>query len=828
MRHQPPFAFLVLYVLFTALRLVAGGAFDDIPSFVPVDFDCGLRQLALEFALDIRPGEPQYNYCELFYALRIHEKCNTSCASSTEDIFPTATKRALNNSDHSSSDIPRIYVDADFGSDKNPGTKTAPVKSLAHGIKTLRRFGRLRRELVLFKGKHLLLEPLVLTEQDSFVRLRSFEGEKAEVTGCEPLLALRWRKVRSSRDINVWVVSLQRREQIQALRFKDRRVERARTPNRRVEDSPRDESWIRAAEKWLPRAKPKRPPIIVRSRLNRTKYIGTFSTYTAGIGGICTGNFVPNVSFWCNPRNPRDGGGGVWAAPQGLVWKKDSLGLSRALFNKSLVGSVAHVWHKHRWASQQYEVAEEQTLERTLRWHFGGFQDARASANGSSFYLDNALPFLDAHLEFFHDHEQNLLYIGWNSTFGSPPAFGFCSATINKLVHIEGNKGVIENVTIEGLAFKHTSPSFFVPHGVPSGGDWALQRHAAILVEGSKHLRIHNCTFERIDGNAVMLSKFNRYSVISQNRFRWIGGTAVAAWGWTDEIADRGTRGYDGTAGIFPRFTEVTGNLVLDVGLYQKQSAAFFQAKSMQTTVRGNIFGNGPRAGILINDGFGGGNVISRNILFNFCRESSDHGPFNSWDRQLYVFRRPDDRSRPSFVPLITTIERNLIIANYQSTLGIDHDDGSGWYDVLSNVVAYGVTGAKQDFGAHDLHHANNLYTYIRGACYVDYRGGEAANGHANSFQGNTCIQGRSHQAYAAVKCERSDQIPRLSGNTLYTPDGDSHICNYTLQQWQALGHDVNTKVIKGMPKTKDILAHAARLLQLRKSEISTGAIATS
>jgi hypothetical protein len=35
------------------------------------------------------------------------------------------------------------------------------------------------------------------------------------------------------------------------------------------------------------------------------------------------------------------------------------------------------------------------------------------------------------------------------------------------------------------------------------------------------------------------------------------------------------------------------------------------------------------------NDGFGGGDNITENVLFHTCRESSDHGPINSWDRQV-------------------------------------------------------------------------------------------------------------------------------------------------------------------------------------------------
>ena len=50
------------------------------------------------------------------------------------------------------------------------------------------------------------------------------------------------------------------------------------------------------------------------------------------------------------------------------------------------------------------------------------------------------------------------------------------------------------------------------------------------------------------------------------------------------------------------------------------------QAKTAQSVIRGNVFFNGPRAGINANDGFGGGDEISHNLVFSTCRESGDHG----------------------------------------------------------------------------------------------------------------------------------------------------------------------------------------------------------
>ena len=41
-----------------------------------------------------------------------------------------------------------------------------------------------------------------------------------------------------------------------------------------------------------------------------------------------------------------------------------------------------------------------------------------------------------------------------------------------------------------------------------------------------------------------------------------------------------------------------------------------------QSHLEGNVFFNGPRGSININDGFGGGNVITGNVLFNFVRGS--------------------------------------------------------------------------------------------------------------------------------------------------------------------------------------------------------------
>ena len=135
-----------------------------------------------------------------------------------------------------------------------------------------------------------------------------------------------------------------------------------------------------------------------------------------------------------------------------------------------------------------------------------------------------------------------------------------------------------------------------------------------------------------------MVSGFNRNATVTGSDFEFIGGNAVAAWGYTNETENTGfpyyrpntnypQGGVDGTDGNHPRYTTITSNLAREVGLYEKQSSFYVQAKTAQSVISGNVFFNGPRAGINMNDGFGGGDEISHNLDFSTCRESGDHGP---------------------------------------------------------------------------------------------------------------------------------------------------------------------------------------------------------
>jgi len=226
------------------------------------------------------------------------------------------------------------------------------------------------------------------------------------------------------------------------------------------------------------------------------------------------------------------------------------------------------------------------------------------------------------------------------------------------------------------------------------GGDWALHRGAAVFVDGpATALTVQNNLFEQLNGNALMLSNDVSYSNVLNNSFISIGESAMLAVG--------SSRLLDATAGKgrLPTKNLFEGNLVDSIGIYGKQTSAYFKAVARENIFRRNVIFNGPRAGINFNDGAAGGEIVDGNLLFNFVRDSGDHGMFNSWDRQPYLYSSIDGDASSAVAshPLTHQITNNFCLnKNYATThtefslYCFDHDDGSSQYNSTGNVMYQG------------------------------------------------------------------------------------------------------------------------------------------
>ena len=138
---------------------------------------------------------------------------------------------------------------------------------------------------------------------------------------------------------------------------------------------------------------------------------------------------------------------------------------------------------------------------------------------------------------------------------------------------------------------------------------------------------------------------------------------------------------------------------------------------------------------------FADGHTITHNLLFNWVRETQDHGPINTWNRAAYMHVGED--GEPTNVPEWTHISHNMIMngptIGHTSSLFpfVDNDDGSAYFSIVGNVGLYG--GGKNYLG-HDKHWADNLIIF------PDHWAGDPCvqiwGGPEHHFIGNECVVG--------------------------------------------------------------------------------------
>ena len=310
---------------------------------------------------------------------------------------------------------------------------------------------------------------------------------------------------------------------------------------------------------------------------------------------------------------------------------------------------------------------------------------------------------------------------------------------------------------------------------------------------------------QHLDSNAISINGYAINVTIDGNEFVSLGQNAIASWGRAD--------GNSGLNGLYPSGTIISNNFCHEIGHIQKQSSFYFQAETARTTIRNNIVFNIPRAAINFNDGFGGGNEMTANLLFNTCRESSDHGAFNSWDRLPYITTVRDGKTSSS-VPAINDMHHNFIVANYAADGGcLDNDDGSSYYDIHHNACVFG--GHKSDFDGNKKRSFANLHLFpsVYGVTCVSIGAQQLPPLHyAEAYFNNTCVLPVAGSNYLRVPGDLTGAPQAfvdglmLSNNTIYAPKGEVNVDIskkiITFGQFQKDGFDSQSRVVGTVPST--------------------------
>ena len=124
---------------------------------------------------------------------------------------------------------------------------------------------------------------------------------------------------------------------------------------------------------------------------------------------------------------------------------------------------------------------------------------------------------------------------------------------LDALIMVEGTQSdPVRDVTLSNFTFAHSAETYLKSYEVPSGGDYAIHRNGAVRLQGTERSTVSSCHFDRLGGNGLVLSDYNRNTTIAGNHFRKLGDSAMVLVGSAELL--------DATGGNQPRLTKIEGN----------------------------------------------------------------------------------------------------------------------------------------------------------------------------------------------------------------------------------------------------------------------------
>ena len=550
---------------------------------VPADFECAWRRAALKQARILQPALSPFNLDGLANSLNSsfvpfpdpNGHPTGGCFAASERDRPAARIAAGYIQPAGPSTHPgvaealatRSFFVAVDGSDAAAGSELAPFRTIARGVTACRASSTQagsKCALGLRAGVHRMNETITLTPADSGLTIMgapgpgsSQEGKTVTISGATALTPS-WKAVpgKMAAGMRLWATPVARKPaSIKTLLVDGIRAISARYPNADPEHDKFPIGYIKAKTTWTAPADMGSPKYIHYTDINRTSFRSLFKDFRGGVGGQCA-HYDPPYSYWC-AETTQGGGAAQYVVPSGLSYTKALLPNSPY---KDPEGALITAWRPGHWSNWGFEVGE--STDTSFKFAKGGFQGGRGNHQGAEWFISGVKEELDVDREFWYDAKAGTLYY---ASATEPPRTGFEHAQLLKLFDIRGTQAApVTDVIFSGLAFTGTAATFMEPHGVPSGGDWALQRTAALFFEGTEGCVIDSCVLQRLDGNAVMLSGYNQYANLTGNTFLYTGASAIALWGSTKgshPLQPEGT-GPDGTGGDFPRFTRIDSNFI--------------------------------------------------------------------------------------------------------------------------------------------------------------------------------------------------------------------------------------------------------------------------
>ena len=493
---------------------------EAIWSYGPESFNCKMRATAWEFG---KKQLPRYhNFEALYYALGLNKDCT--------DVVPpphfNEGDRRPTTPVFTTSDPTQYYVDAVKGSDAGTGSIGSPFKTIAHAVDEAK---NKQATINLREGTHYMAATVIIDQENNGLTIQNYNGENATVSGGAKL-DLDWQPYKVSATENMYVADVHGVTSVPGFQMNGVRATRARFPNGNVELPERQEEagdpngvqMISSANgSWTPPDLSKQGTQTYVTNNNPAEMRNFsnygFKKYMVGIGGPCD-IYDPPVAYWC-AKDTMGGGAFPFRVPQGVTPKAATISPKDGGRNaglhlpyKNVDGMIINVWRPARWANWMFEMGTGHYNVGTSNFTFGrgGFQGARGNNEGGDWFVENVFEEFDYPNEFFFDTQASKVYFYHNASNNAPPPADaeYVAPQLKSLFNVTSKSrwNPVKNVTIRGLKLTAARYTYMEPHGVPSGGDWALDRIGSVFLENTEDVTIDSNFFTRLDGNGVVCS----------------------------------------------------------------------------------------------------------------------------------------------------------------------------------------------------------------------------------------------------------------------------------------------------------------------------------
>ena len=329
----------------------------------------------------------------------------------------------------------------------------------------------------------------------------------------------------------------------------------------------------------------------------------------------------------------------------------------------------------------------------------------------------------------------------------------------------EGPENPVRDITLKNLSFQHTARTLFAvddPDGAYASllrGDWCVARRGAVYGENFQAVSIRDCTFGNIGGNAVFFSGYGADSAIERCAFKDLGASGVQIVGLPDAVDDPSfwpNSLYPGQprhktavahpeivgpiSENYPRDIRIENCVIENIGVFEKQSSGVNLSIASRIKILHNTIFSSARSCINVNDGSFGGHEIAWNDVFDYQKETTDHGPFNSWGRDRFwsvpkynasgeggeIIRHYTNDGVHFFDTALldayqtTRIHHNRFLHQPDTphSWGIDLDDGSSNYEIDHNLCLGAGIKLREGFDRR-VHH--NIIVGGRMEIHVSY-----------------------------------------------------------------------------------------------------------